>query len=194
MPRILYNPETAALITWPRQDDEDVVGLQPPVVMLTIEQAEPPTDYDPTAYGLAPTQDVDLDALVLRKGWELVALPPPPPVVPAPRWVQFAEQLAADAAVNGLVATCAATAPVLHLMLGVGLGQALLWAAEAANPVLREMLGVGLGQAAQGDPTTFMAAWGDVVAAGLVSTELAAQMAALAGGFDLPAEFVEGLG
>ncbi|MFN9915328.1 MAG: hypothetical protein ACK53L_22250, partial [Pirellulaceae bacterium] len=117
------------------------------------------------------TQDVDLDALVLRRGWELVELPPPPPVVPAPRWVQFAQALAGSDEIK-----------------------ALLWAAEAANPVLREMLGVGLGQAAQGDPTTFMAAWGDVVAAGLVSTELAAQMAALAGGFDLPAEFVEGLG
>lgn len=170
MPRILYNPETATLITWPRQDDEDVVGLEPPVVMLWIEQAEAPTDYDPELYGLAPTQDVDLDALVLRRGWELVELPPPPPVVPAPRWVQFAEQLATDAAVNGLVATCAATAPVLHLMLGVGLGQA-----------------------AQGDPATFLAAWGQAVATGLVAPELAAQVAALAGGFDLPAEFVEGL-
>jgi hypothetical protein len=171
MPRILYNPQTEALITWPRQDDEDVVGLQPPVVMLWIEQAEAPTDYDPAVYGLAPTQNVDLDALVLRRGWELVELPPPPPVVPAPRWVQFAEQLAADAAVNGLVATCAATAPVLHLMLGVGLGQA-----------------------AQGGPATFLAAWGQAVATGLVAPELAAQVAALAGGFDLPAEFVEGLG
>ena len=102
MPRILYNPETAALITWPRQDDEDVVGLQPPVVMLTIEQAEPPTDYDPAAYGLAPTQDVDLDALVLRRGWELVELPPPPPVVPAPRWVQFAQALAGSDEIKAL--------------------------------------------------------------------------------------------
>lgn len=171
MPRILYDPQTATLITWPRQDDEDVVGLQPPVLMLWIKQAEPPTDYDPAAYGLAPTQDVDLDALVLRRGWELVELPPLPPVVPAPRWVQFAQALAGSEEIK-----------------------ALLWAAEAANPVLREMLGVGLGQAAQGEPRTFLAAWGDVVAAGLVSTELAAQMAALAGGFDLPAEFVEGLG
>jgi hypothetical protein len=32
------------------------------------------------------------------------------------------------------------------------------------------------------------------VATGLVAPELAAQVAALAGGFDLPAEFVEGLG
>lgn len=170
MPRILYNPDNQQLLNWPRQDDEDVVGLQPPVVMLWIEQAEPPTGYDPAIYGLQPTQDVDLDALVLRRGWELVELPPVV-VAPTPRWVQFAQSLAVDPAVNGLVATCATAAPVLHLMLGVGLGQA-----------------------AQGDPTTFLAAWSDAVSAGLVSPELAAQMQMLASGFDLPAEFVEGLG
>jgi hypothetical protein len=169
MPRILYNPDTAALIRWPRQDDEDVVGLQPPTVMLTVEQ-EPQPDYDPAIYVLQPTQDVDLDARVLRKGWELVELPPVV-VPPTPRWVQFAQTLAVDPAVNGLVATAATAAPVLHLMLGVGLGQA-----------------------AQGDPTTFLAAWSDAVTAGLVSPELAAQMQLLASGFDLPAEFVEGLG
>ena len=167
MPRILYNPESDTLIRWPRQDDEDVVGLQPPTVMLTVEQQPQPDDYDPAIYGLRPTQDVDLDALVLRKGWELV----PVVVPPTPRWVQFAQGLAIDPAVNALVATCATSAPVLHLMLGVGLGQA-----------------------AQGDATTFLAAWGQAVTAGLVSAELAAQMQALAGGFDLPAEFVEGLG
>lgn len=170
MPRILYNPDADALITWPRQDDEDVVGLQPPVVMLWIEQAEPPTDYDPAVYGLVPTQDVDLDALVLRKGWGLVELPPVV-VPPTPRWVQFAQALAVEPAVNGLVATCATAAPVLHLMLGVGLGQA-----------------------AQGDPATFLAAWGQAVTTGLASAELAAQMQSLAAGFDLPSEFVEGLG
>jgi hypothetical protein len=170
MPRILYNPDSDTLIRWPRQDDEDVVGLEPPVVMLWIEQAEPPTDYDPAIYGLEPTQGVDLDALVLRKGWELVELPPAV-VTPTPRWVQFALSLAGSDEIK-----------------------ALLWAIEAVNPVLRDMMGVGLGQAAQGDPATFLAAWGDAAGAGLVSAELAAQMQLLASGFDLPAEFVEGLG
>jgi hypothetical protein len=170
MPRILYNPDTAALISWPRQDDDDVVGLQPPTVMLTVEQQPQPTDYDQAVYGLQPTQDVDLDALVLRRGWELVELLPVV-VAPPPRWVQFALSLAGSDEIK-----------------------ALLWAIEAVNPVLRDMMGVGMGQAAQGDPTTFLAAWGDAAGAGLVSAELAAQMQSLAAGFDLPAEFVEGLG
>jgi len=59
--------------------------------------------------------------------------------------------------------------------------------------VLHLMLGVGLGQAAQGDPATFLAAWGQARASGLVSPELVEQVVNLAGGFDLPVEFLAGL-
>jgi len=167
MTRILYNPETDTLITWPRLDDSDVVGLQPPVVMLSIEQSEPPTGYDTTNYGLERTQNVDLDLMVLQRGWMLV----PVVTTKVPRWLQFGQALAVDSAVNGLVAYAATNAPVLHLMLGVGLGQA-----------------------AQGDPTTFLAAWANAVSVGMVPSELVSQMQTLATGFDLPAEFVAGLG
>lgn len=170
MPRILYNPDTDQLIRWPRQDDEDVVGLQPPTVMLTVAQ-QPQPDYDPSIYGLQPTQDVDLDALVLRKGWALVELPPAV-VTPTPRWVQFALALATSPEVN-------------QWYFG-------LFAPQTS--VLHGMVGVGLGQAAEGNANTFLAAWTQAATAGLVSVELAAQMQLLASGFDLPAEFVEGLG
>jgi hypothetical protein len=84
-----------------------------------------------------------------------------------PQWVQFGAALAGDPSVNTMVATAAAAAPVLHLMLGVGLGQA-----------------------AQGDPKTFLTAWSAAQQAGLVSTELAAHVAELGSGYDLPAEFL----
>lgn len=171
MPRILYNPESDTLIRWPRHDDEDVIGLEPPLVMLWIEQAEPPTGYDPAVYDLKPTQDVDLDALVLRRGWKLVELPLVV-VPPTPRWVQFAQALAVSTDVNQWYFR--------------------LFAPQTS--VLHGMVSVGLGQAALGDPTTFLAAWSDAMAAGLVPPELAAQMKMLAAGFDLPAEFLEGLG
>lgn len=166
MPRILYDPTSGALINWPRQDDEDVVGLQPPVVMLTIEQ-QPQPDYDPSLYGLEPTRDVDLDAGVLRCGWALRPIPAPPPVA---QWLQFAGTL-----------------------LGSDDVKALLWAAEAVNPGLRDMLSVGLGQAADGKLATFLTAWGQARAGGLIPQELAEQVAAMAAAFDLPAEFVEAL-
>ncbi len=89
---------------------------------------------------------------------------------PQPQWVQFAGALAMHPAVNTLVATAAQVAPVLHLQLGVGLGQA-----------------------AKGDPTTFLAAWQGGLAGGLITPELVADLAELAPEFDLPAAFVAGL-
>jgi hypothetical protein len=84
--------------------------------------------------------------------------------------VQFAAALTVQPAINQLVATTATVAPVLHLMLGVGLGQA-----------------------AQGDPRTFSAAWAAAVQAGLVTSEVTVQMQQLAVAFNLPEDFVVGL-
>lgn len=87
-----------------------------------------------------------------------------------PRWVQFGVALGAIPEINALVTQVMTVAPVLHLMLGVGLGQA-----------------------AQGEPKTFLAAWNQAVASGLVSENLAASVAAMASSFDLPAAFIAAL-
>ena len=97
--------------------------------------------------------------------WALIEGPPPSP--PVPGWVQFGALLAADPGVNAMVATAATSAPVLHLMLGVGLGQA-----------------------AQGDAQTFSVAWSTAIASGLVSPALAAHVADLGATCSLPAEFL----
>lgn len=89
---------------------------------------------------------------------------------PEPQWVQFAGALAMQPSVNALVATAAQAAPVLHLQLGVGLGQA-----------------------AQGNPATFLAAWQAGMTTGLITPELAAEVAALAAPFSLPNDFLQGL-
>lgn len=98
--------------------------------------------------------------------WVMVEAPPPPD--PVPQWVQFGELLAADSAVNAMVGTAAAAAPVLHLMLGVGLGQAT-----------------------QGDSKTFLAAWSIALASGLASPTLAAHVVDLGAGCNLPADFLD---
>lgn len=98
---------------------------------------------------------------------QAVTRPTPPPV---PQWVAFGGALAADPSINTLVTTAASAAPVLHLMLGVGLGQA-----------------------AQGDSQTFLAAWGQAVAGGLATPELVAAIQAMATTYDLPAEFIAAL-
>lgn len=102
--------------------------------------------------------------------WEAYTPPEPEPPPPVPRWVQFGVALGSASAVNVFVATLAQAAPVLHLMIGVGLGQA-----------------------AQGDPKTFLGGWAQCRAAGLVSTELLDGVVAMAGAYDLPAEFITAL-
>ena len=91
--------------------------------------------------------------------------PLPPPATP--RWIQFADALTTNPAVNTLVAAASTQFPVLHLMLGVGMGQA-----------------------AQGDTQTFLAAWSKAVGLGLVTAEVAADVAAVGETFDLPADFL----
>ncbi len=92
------------------------------------------------------------------------------PTPPQPRWVDFGTALGTDALVNQFIASLAQAAPVLHLMVGVGMGQA-----------------------AQGDSQTFLAAWAMGTTQGLITPDLAAHVAELAEQHDLPDEFVEAL-
>lgn len=99
--------------------------------------------------------------------YTISVLPPPPPI---PRWVDFATALGADTQVNQFIAALAQTVPVLHLMIGVGLGQA-----------------------AQGDSQTFLAAWATAVSQNLISTVFAEHIQTIAKQHDLPKVFVNAL-
>lgn len=129
--------------------------------------------------GWSPPEGVTLVSQALsvgrRYGYDAeqeqwVDLDPPPFPQPQPQWVQFGAALAADVDVNAMVSAAASTAPVLHLMLGVGLGQA-----------------------AQGDPQTFSVAWSNARTAGLVTPDLAAHVAAVGASHNLPAEFLDSI-
>lgn len=102
--------------------------------------------------------------------WEAYTPPDPPPAPADPRWVEFGAALAADGPVNRWFGGLFSLAPVLH-----------------------GMITVGLGQAAQGDPRTFLAAWAQAVAAGLVPSALVVSVAAMAKTFDLPDDFTAAL-
>ena len=86
------------------------------------------------------------------------------------QWQEFAAVLSADQSVNQMIAAALQAAPVLGLMLGVGLGQA-----------------------AEGKPGTFSTAWGLALAGGLVTPQLATYVQGLTAGYSLPAQFVESL-
>jgi hypothetical protein len=60
-------------------------------------------------------------------------------------------------------------------------------------PILDRMLSVGMGQAAKGDSHTFLMAWQTGISLGVITPAVQAHLAALASGYDLPAEFMAGL-
>jgi hypothetical protein len=159
----LHNQRPAPLpfrITLPtgftRTDPSTFTAEEIAAAGFTGPYTEPP--YDPA------TEQLDWT----NGEYVITPLPPPPP---QPRWVQFGTALGADPQVNQFIGSLAQAAPVLHLMIGVGMGQA-----------------------AQGDPQTFLAAWATGTEQDLITPELAGHVATLAEHFDLPAEFVAALG
>jgi len=169
MTRILYDTPTGSLVRYPRDDDGPVIGLDPRYVDLELIQ-EPQPSYDPATERLEPTEVINLTALTCTRGWAVMPLPPPAPPEPTPEWIAFSEAIVAIPAV-----------------------QSVLTAAIAANPGLYGGLVVGLGQAAQGDPRTFLRFWQLSVAAGLITTQLATDIQALATTHHLPTSFIDGL-
>jgi hypothetical protein len=124
---------------------------------------DPP--HDPATHYLRPVEPYLLERVVYRM--EAVPIPEPEP---EPQWVAFGSVVMVDPQVNAMLGTALSTIPGLY-----------------------GGLTVGLGQVAQGDPQTFLAAWGGCLQAGLVTAELAAHVAELAAPFHLPAEFVAAL-
>jgi hypothetical protein len=78
--KILYDTESQSLKRYPRSDDEPVVGLDPRYLVLDLVQDEQP-DHDPATHYLRRTESIDLDALHVVRGWEIVAQESMPVVV-----------------------------------------------------------------------------------------------------------------
>jgi hypothetical protein len=140
-------------------------------VFQVVPQEQP--EFDPAVERVQEVAPVETDGQWLQQ-WELVELTPEEResyfrANNPPRWIQFWAALPADV-------------------------DALLAAARATSPRLELGLGVGLGKAADGDSRVFLAAWQQAKALGLIPPELVAGVQELAGAFDLPAEFVQGLG
>lgn len=78
--KILYDTDIERLVPYPRSDDEPVVGLDPCYLVLELIEQEKPESI-PAGYYLSRTEAIDLDALQVTRGWELVAHEPMPVVV-----------------------------------------------------------------------------------------------------------------
>ena len=78
--KILYDTTTAKLTPYPRGDHEPVVGLDARYLALDLTAGDKP-QHDPATHYLRRTEAIDLDALQVTRGWELVAHEPLPVIV-----------------------------------------------------------------------------------------------------------------
>ena len=77
--KALWDLNESKLVSYPRIDDEPVVGLDTErYIVLTVVRNPQPT-YDPLTDYLVPTEALDLDALSYVYDWLVEPLPPPAP-------------------------------------------------------------------------------------------------------------------
>lgn len=177
MARLLYDTETATLRPYPRPDDEPVINLDSRYLMMDlIQEAQP--DYDPATQRPEPTEMIDLEALTVTRGWQLVDVPPPPP---PPDVLGFFSELSRN--------------PAIATPIGDLLSEMMQPRPNPAHaPQAALGLGVGLGQVAdKGDPRVFLDAWHQALERGLLGPELIAGVQQLAQVHNLPAEFIAAL-
>jgi hypothetical protein len=149
-------------------------ALDPPILLYEVSEVSPPA-IDPRLQRLLPVQ-VELvdnewrEVWIARDATEQEIADFDEANRPPPRWVEF------GAAVQVSV-------PVIQLMT-VALEQL---------PPLGLGLAVGLGKAEDGKPASFLSSWTIARSLGMVTPEIAAELAELAQNFNLPASFVDAL-
>ena len=74
--RLLYNTLTERLQPYPRNDDEDVVGLSLEYLIMQVIDNDPPP-YDTETEILVPTQALDVGNQTATNGWEIKPKPEP---------------------------------------------------------------------------------------------------------------------
>jgi hypothetical protein len=74
--KLIYNTQTKKLLSWPRIDDEPVVGLASHLLEMTVVQEDKPA-YDPATQRLERTEVIDTQAQTVTRGWDVVEIDPP---------------------------------------------------------------------------------------------------------------------
>ena len=172
--RTLLDRSTGKLISYPRQDDEPVIGLDRDVYhvlqVIRLEQPTPEPGYRVQAVPpVVVIDDPDADDLngTVTYGWQVLPIDPP---LPAADWLTFKAAVLRSATVNQALAQAYQVAPV---------------AAAALAP--------SLSMAERGNPDEFAVVWGAIIQACSVPPAELVGLAALAEACNLPAGFVEAI-
>lgn len=81
----LYDTIREEVLSYPRGDDEPVIGIDPRYLVLRIVREDKPKVFE--GWAIRETRTVALETLEWIHGWELVELPPP--IEPGPDYVGF---------------------------------------------------------------------------------------------------------
>jgi hypothetical protein len=172
MARLLLNRSNNALVTYPRQDDEPVVGLDrfKYHVVEVIREAKP--ELDPVAFSIQlldpvivitdPNGEINGTATY---GWEVIQKPP------EPAWDQFSLSALADPGLNLAVLAADPTAPNAARGLSAALLEAKL----------------------QGEYVNFAACWQAVVSVAQIPPSRVAELVGLAQACHLPQAFIDAI-
>ena len=76
--KALWDLTESRLVSYPRYDDEPVMGLDSRYVIVDLVR-DPEPSYNPIEEYLVPTTAIDLDALTYTYSWMVESLPPPGP-------------------------------------------------------------------------------------------------------------------
>lgn len=76
--KLLYNISTQQLQPYPRDDDDEVIGLDPIYLVYTVIQNAEPA-FDPAKHHLESRETVDYEAKTVTRGWDVVENTPMPP-------------------------------------------------------------------------------------------------------------------
>jgi hypothetical protein len=76
--KALWDLTESRLVSYPRYDDETVVGLDSRYVIVDLVR-DPEPSYNPIEEYLVPSTALDLNALTYTHGWLVETLPPPGP-------------------------------------------------------------------------------------------------------------------
>lgn len=154
-----------------------------PYFLFPCEEIPAPAPSNARTRRVEPVAPVRGEDGIWRQAWAERAATPEELAIfdqlnaPPPEWLGFQRALMGAASVNALLAACLSPQ-----------------AAPLGGATIYGGLVVGLGQVAQGaSAATFLEAWRGGMMAGLVTAELASEVARLAQPFNLPAEFLQGL-
>ena len=132
----LYSQSTQQIKSYPRNDDEPIIGLDADYLVLEQVNTLPP-EYNPETQTINSDYIVDTVNLEYRQEWVVTDLPP------QPNWDMFNSQMLTDPEFNQVYNTANSIAPVVCASLPAALTQVSNGQLSMFNIVWNQIMQLG---------------------------------------------------